>query len=91
MKRMAARVEGLVIPNVENLRWATSQSINQTFLHFGQGLSERLTDTIAATHGAIRGTLARRSPHAEATADEIASLEAASRGLEEIRAGLKGI
>ena len=87
-KRLMEQVGGLVIPNVENLRWATYQSLDQTFLRFARTLDERLADTIAATHGAIQAALARRREHAEATADELARLEAAVADLTEIQGTL---
>jgi len=85
-KRLMEQVGGLVIPNVENLRWATYQSLDQTFLRFARTLDERLADTIAATHGAIQAALARRKEHSEATADEVARLEAAAAELTETQA-----
>ncbi len=87
-KRLTEQIGDLVIPNVENLRWATYQSLDQTFLRFGRTLDERLTDTIAATHGAIQAALARRKEHAEATADELARLEATAAELAEIQRAL---
>jgi hypothetical protein len=85
-KRLMEQVGGLVIPNVENLRWATYQSLDQTFLRFARTLDERLAGTIAATHGAIQAALARRREHSEATADEVARLEAAAAELTETQA-----
>ncbi len=80
-RRLMEKVAELVIPNVENLRWATYQSLDQTFLRFARTLDERLADTIEATHGAIQTALAKRREHSEATADEVARLETATAEL----------
>ncbi|MBN1420709.1 MAG: dynamin family protein [Planctomycetes bacterium] len=87
-RRVMGQVAELVIPNVENLRWAIYQSIDRTFLRFGRTLDERLADTISATHGAIRAAMARRKERAEATADEMARLEAAADVLTDIQGAL---
>ncbi len=57
LARIAEQLQLLVVENVENLRWPIFQSIDQTFLHFGSTLDDRLKETIAATHGAMKATL----------------------------------
>lgn len=88
-KRLAAEIDALVVRNVENLRWATLQSINETFVHFTGSLDSRLAATIAATHGAIRAALAKRRERSEAAADEVARLQAAAGDLERVQAALE--
>ncbi|HED04684.1 MAG TPA: Dynamin family protein, partial [Candidatus Fraserbacteria bacterium] len=46
-KRLMAQVESLVLQNVENLRWATRQNLDQAFRRFAASLEERLQETIA--------------------------------------------
>ncbi len=65
LARMAEQLRDLVIENVENLRWPIFQSLDQTFLHFGSDLDERLKETIAATHGAMKATLECRRSRAD--------------------------
>ena len=87
-KRLLGQVGELVVPNVENLRWAMFQSIDHTFTRFGSSLDARLAETVEATHGAIRAAMERRRSHSEATAKEASLLDAAATELERIRAGL---
>jgi SpoVK/Ycf46/Vps4 family AAA+-type ATPase len=84
-RNLMNQVETLVIRNVENLRWETFQSLNKTFHRFRTTLDERLADTIAATHGAIRTAIARRDRHTGNIADEVSRLEAAVSELGEIK------
>ena len=90
-KRLFAQVEELVVSNVENLRWATFQSIDQTFSQFGSALDRRLEETIEATHGAIRAAIERRRSHSKKVADEEERIVAATRELEHLRKKLEGL
>lgn len=87
-RRLLSQTEELVVPNVENLRWAIFQSIDQTFLRFGSTLDRRLSETVEATHGAVRAALEKRRVHSETVAEEAANTGAVVEGLEEIRAEL---
>jgi hypothetical protein len=89
-KRLLDQVSTLAVTNVENLRWATFQSINQTLTRFSFALDQSLADTIAATHGAIRTAINRRRQQSETVHEEVARLEEASADLERIRARLVG-
>jgi hypothetical protein len=68
----------LVRHNVENLRWATLQNLNDAFHRFGLTLDQRFQETIAATHGAIQAAYTKRKEHAEAIVDEVERLESAA-------------
>lgn len=87
-KRLLAQVADLVVPNVENLRWAVFQSIDQTFTRFGSELDRRLADTIEATHGAIRAGAARRESRADTVAKELERLGSAAAEIERLRSAL---
>jgi GTP-binding protein EngB required for normal cell division len=89
-RRLLDQVAELVVSNVESLRWATFQSIDQTFGRFGSALDQRLADTIVATHGAIRAALDRRRSQAGTASREAARLESAIAELERLRLGLSG-
>jgi hypothetical protein len=89
-KRLLNQVSALVVPNVENLRWAIFQSIDRTFVQFGAALDQRLADAVTATHGAIRAAITRRQQHSELAREEVAGLEAAAADIERIRARLAG-
>jgi len=77
-KRLSRQIETLVRHNVENLRWATLQNLNDAFRRFGLTLDQRFQETIEATHGAMQAAYVRRKEHAEAIAEEVAKFEAAA-------------
>jgi len=89
LKRLKAQVEEAVMQNVENLRWATYQSLEEAFIRFGSALDERLAETVAATHGAIQAALKRRKEQAESVTEEVRRLESAAADLTEVVAGLE--
>ena len=89
MKRLREQVSGLVVTNVENLRWAIYQSLDQTFLRFGSSLDDRLHATIQATRGAIQAALTKRREHSEAVAGELADLAAAEMEISRIKTALE--
>jgi hypothetical protein len=77
-KKLAIEVDELVQRNVENLRWATLQNLDDAFRRFTGWFDERLAETIGATHGAIDAALTKRREHAEQAQDELAQLREAS-------------
>lgn len=83
-KRLSRQIDTLVRHNVENLRWATFQNLNDAFRRFGLTLDQRFQETIAATHGAIQAAYVKRKEHVEAIADDVSSFEAASTDLAKI-------
>lgn len=80
-KRVARQVEILVNHNVENLRWAILQNLNDAFGRFAFTLDERFQETIAATHGSIEAVYEKRRGHTAAIADEVARFESAAAEL----------
>uniref|UniRef100_A0A7V4TII3 Dynamin family protein n=1 Tax=Candidatus Caldatribacterium saccharofermentans TaxID=1454753 RepID=A0A7V4TII3_9BACT len=86
VRRIQQEIEELVTSNVENLRWATLQNLNQTFHQFSEALEEQLEKTIAATYGAIEKAHLRRVEKSQNLQAEIASLSAASRVFTELQA-----
>ncbi|MCL4516846.1 MAG: dynamin family protein [Firmicutes bacterium] len=88
-KRLMKQVEELVLFNVENLRWATLQNLDQAFRSFGSTLDEHLQAAIAATHGAIQAAQAKRRDQTPTIAPEIARLQSAIVELENIQAALQ--
>jgi len=77
-KRLLEQIDAVVIRNVENLRWATRQNMEDTFRRFGAELNERLAMSLDATRGAMRKALEQRKAHAEQIDSEI---ETKQRGL----------
>lgn len=60
-RTLLGRIDTLTRRNVENVRWALRQNIDDTFRRFGSELDNRLADTIAALRGAIRSAYAKRA------------------------------
>jgi GTP-binding protein EngB required for normal cell division len=83
-KKLMEQVEFLVIRNVEDLRVPTLDAVERAFRRFAQSLDERLSETIAATRGAIESAAIRRAEHADAVADEVNRLESMGAGLTEL-------
>ncbi len=80
-KRLSRQIQTLVRQNVENLRWATLQNLNDAFHRFGLTLDQRFQETIEATHGAIQAAYQKRKEHAEAIAGEVDRLELTAQKL----------
>lgn len=89
LNRLQDQVEALVIYNVENLRWAILQNLDQAIRRFSSALDERLQETGAATHGAIRAARRQRQEHTEAVTETVARLEAIVNELEQLQARLQ--
>jgi len=83
-KRLSRQIHTLVRQNVENLRWATFQNLNDAFHRFGMTLDQRFQETISATHGAIQAAFMKRKEHTEAIVEDVSRLESAARALTKI-------
>lgn len=90
-KQLTKQIEALVLHNVENLRWATLQNVNQAFLRFSSGLEDLLQATIAATQGAIKAARARRLEHSDAIALEIEKIQLLSADFAKTKTELEKI
>lgn len=88
-KRLTRQIDALVRQNVENLRWATLQNLNDAIRRFGLTLDQRFQETIAATHGAIHAAYVKRKEHAEAITEDVLKLETAATDLAKIIAELQ--
>ncbi|HTV46529.1 MAG TPA: dynamin family protein [Stellaceae bacterium] len=87
-RRLAAEIDELAGRNVENLRWATLQNLDDAFRRFAAGFDARLDETIAATRGAIDAAASKRREHADAARDELARLRSVAAELRTLRAAL---
>lgn len=74
-KRLSGDIWTLVVRNVENIRWATLQNLDQTFRVFSSTLDERLEETVETTHGAIRAAHERRKQQEKTVQPELQRLE----------------
>ncbi|NIA20017.1 MAG: Dynamin family protein [Xanthomonadaceae bacterium] len=84
-KRLQTQSQDLILSNVENLRWSLFQSIDDTFRRFSTTLAERLRETKAATHEAIRAAAERRQNQAETISQELSRLQMAIEKLERLQ------
>jgi GTPase SAR1 family protein len=68
-RRLMEEIEAALLRNVENLRWATRQNLEDTFRRFGAELDERLGLSLVATRGAmvtVRDLRAKQSASVQA-------------------------
>lgn len=73
-RRLHEEAAELVQRNVENLRWAALQGLEDTFRRFAASLDDRLTEAVDATRGAIAAAADKRidaSYRAEAELDQL--------------------
>lgn len=89
-RRLSEKIEGLVIQNVENLRWATLQNLDRTFTRLEARLDECLEETISATKGAIQSANAKRTAQTDSVSAEVSRLRATASELEFLIAELTG-
>jgi hypothetical protein len=83
-KRLFSQIESLARYNVENLRWATLQNLDDAFRRFASRLDELLKETVSATHGAIEAAYLKRREHSESIVEDLARLESAMAELTKI-------
>jgi hypothetical protein len=83
-RRLLEEIDAVVVRNVENLRWATRQNLEDTFRRFGAELDERLAMSLAATRGAMEKALEQRKQHSEQIDSEIENTQATLLRLSEI-------
>ncbi len=83
-KRMVKHIDGLVLHNVENLRWVTLQNLDQTFRKFTSALKERMEETLRSTVGAIEAAKKKREEHEASVEEEQRRFQKALVTLEEI-------
>src|SRR5512144_2542309 len=85
-RALLERIDMLARRNVENVRWALRQNIDDTFRHFGSELDAQLAGMIAALHGATRSALAKRRERSPAIAAEVERLSALAEKLTSVQA-----
>lgn len=77
-RRLAAEIDNLARRNVENLRWATLQNIEDAFRRFHAWFDEALSEAIEATKGAIEAARRKRCEHADQAEEDLSRLRSAS-------------
>jgi Dynamin family len=83
--RTAQTISELVQRNVENLRWALLQAIDDSFRRFNLQVDERIGEVLEATKGAIKAALDLRRQESNRSQLELERLRRAADGLEDLR------
>jgi hypothetical protein len=84
-KRLRDELEVVVTRNVENLRWASRQNVEDAFRTFQGKLDEELEDSLAMICAAMLAARQRRAGEADQVSVAIAAAEAAKARLAAIR------
>jgi hypothetical protein len=87
-QRLVEELDAVLVRNVENLRWATRQNLEETFRRFSADLDERLALSLVATRGAMAAARDRRKQQSASIEAEIESARVAWSGLDEIQKAL---
>jgi GTPase Era involved in 16S rRNA processing len=87
-RRLIQEIDSVIVRNVENLRWATRQNVEDAFQRFSAELDERLAMSLAATRGAMQKALEQRKEHAEQTDAEMENKQRELTKLAEIEHAL---
>jgi len=90
-RRLVGEIDAVVLRNVENLRWATRQNLEDTFRRFGADLDERLALSLVATRGVMAAVRDRRKQQSASVEAEIESTRVAWSRLDEIQTALARI
>ncbi len=72
--RMVEAIRAAVRRNVENLRWAMVQNVDDAFRKLAATLDQHIADSIEATRGIMLSTRLRRLEHGDRVAAEIADI-----------------
>lgn len=87
--RLQKQIRMLVIRNVENLRWALYQSLDQSLQQFSARLDERLEETLLTTRKGIVSVLEKRKATEANTAEDVTRFEAIGEHITRLLEGLK--
>lgn len=88
-KRLLGQIENLMRRNVENLRWALYQNIDQAFIKFGSVLDLRLAENIDSMRGAIKAAITKREQHKNETSGEIDRLKKQAATISDLASAIK--
>jgi hypothetical protein len=79
--RLAAELVELIQRNVENLRWAMLQNLDQAFRRFSDWFDGRLAEAIGATRSAIETAMHERRERAEEVETKLTQMRQAAEHL----------
>jgi GTP-binding protein EngB required for normal cell division len=89
MRRVRHQIDALVVHNVENLRWAVLQSVEDAFRRYALEFDQRLQETISATTSAIQTAMKKRNECQNEVAPELRRLEDAAQRLRCLQTNLE--
>jgi len=78
-----SNIDRLILHNVENMRWATLQNINNTFGRFRSEFNGDMVRIIEATEGAVDTAIEFRTRHAEKIGDRLSAAQSEMALIEE--------
>jgi GTP-binding protein EngB required for normal cell division len=87
-RRLQSEIETLVRRNVENLRWAARQNVEDAFRRFDAALDELFTDSIETTRNVIVAARDRRLNQADRIEAETSAVQSRAQVLSEVRSAL---
>jgi GTP-binding protein EngB required for normal cell division len=90
-QRLLEEIDGVLLRNVENLRWATRQNLEDTFRRFGADLDERLALSLLATRGAMVAARDRRTQQSACIEAEIETMGVTLSRLNTIQTALSDL
>jgi hypothetical protein len=79
--RLLIEIDTTVRRNVENLRWATRQNVEDALRRFGVALGDVLEDNLEATRGVLLVARDRRLNQADRVGTELAAIDASAVSL----------
>jgi GTP-binding protein EngB required for normal cell division len=83
-KRLLEDATQLVVRNVENLRWATLQTVEAMFRRFAAQLDEELAAALRATHGSISAAYEHRICEADRIGPQMKHILSATERLDDL-------
>jgi BMFP domain-containing protein YqiC len=88
-QRLRREIGAIVLRNVEKLRWATIQNLEETFRDFRRRLEERLQQVAGDAQRAIRSGYDRRREQADTAAGALERLDVAHREVTDVLTDLE--
>jgi len=73
-KRLSEELDGLIVHNVENIRWATLRNLDDAFRRISAAFDERLKETAQATRRAMDAAQLKRAQNESTIAAELARI-----------------
>lgn len=83
-KRLKQHVDALITQNVENLRWAILQNVENAFRAFSEALKVRLARAVTSTNQAVAAAAAMKNDRADVAEAELSRLRTAAQEVRQL-------